>query len=272
MCVDVTSKKVIYVSGNKESINIPTTLGSTIKPFIAIAAMNSGFDPEKKVHCLASTVSTLARERCWLVGGHGNIDLKNAIANSCSVYFRTLIRRLGWKTIRKTFLDFVLMKDQDYAESQKLTTEDISGSTDAIKICPGRIFGAYCGAFANTELLEFRYEDGKIIVRIVGSVPIIRNRKIIIEGLRNAALEGTYHSVQNKYPGLKLFGKTGTAPIAGNPGQWHGIFIGFEPYPVPQRAILVVTKNGTGAKDAAPLAFEVLNKISKNNNRVGTAK
>lgn len=265
LCIDLPSSKILFVSGNTESINEPTTVGSTIKPFIAIAAMNSAFDSRQKVHCPASNVQTLARERCWLVLGHGNVDLKDALANSCSVYFRFLARRIGWKTIRRTLLDYSLIEKGEYSGSKKPDEEDLIGATDLIRIRPGRLLGAYCAAFAKSDVLDYRYVNGEIIGQYAGPAPVVRNKDDLIKGLRDGAIRGTFRLTQNKYPGLKVFGKTGTAPKIGHPEKWHGIFIGFDPYPDPKRAIIVVTDEGTGANNAAPIAFDVLKKLKNSN-------
>lgn len=72
--------------------------GSTIKPFLALAALNYGVvNPFKDLLCpgyfyLPSNPNPY---RDWKRGGHGEIDLPNAITQSCDVYFYTVALKLG---------------------------------------------------------------------------------------------------------------------------------------------------------------------------------
>ncbi|HVC37452.1 MAG TPA: penicillin-binding protein 2 [Gammaproteobacteria bacterium] len=72
--------------------------GSTIKPFLALAALNYGvMNPFKDLMCpgyfyLPSNPNPY---RDWKRGGHGEIDLPNAITESCDVYFYTVALKLG---------------------------------------------------------------------------------------------------------------------------------------------------------------------------------
>ena len=70
--------------------------GSTIKPFLAFAAFETGIG-NRKFHCPGwYQLPDYSRQfRCWKSGGHGYIDLFDAIAESCDVYFYELAHRLG---------------------------------------------------------------------------------------------------------------------------------------------------------------------------------
>lgn len=72
--------------------------GSTIKPFYALAALESGeLDPNKKV--LDPGYYTLPgdthRFHCWKRTGHGEVNLHDAIMESCDVYFYKLAVSIG---------------------------------------------------------------------------------------------------------------------------------------------------------------------------------
>jgi penicillin-binding protein 2 len=70
--------------------------GSTIKPFLALGGLAEGLiDPGVTVYCNGSIVLHGHRFRCWRRGGHGFVNLKSAIAESCDVYFYLLGQRLG---------------------------------------------------------------------------------------------------------------------------------------------------------------------------------
>ncbi len=70
--------------------------GSAIKPFLAFAALESGF-ANRTVHCPGwYELPDYSRKfRCWKSTGHGQMNLVDAIAESCDVYFYTLARHLG---------------------------------------------------------------------------------------------------------------------------------------------------------------------------------
>ncbi len=70
--------------------------GSTIKPFLAFAALESGFS-RQSVYCPGwYALPNYSRKfRCWKKPGHGQVDLLKAIAESCDVYFYALARELG---------------------------------------------------------------------------------------------------------------------------------------------------------------------------------
>ena len=72
--------------------------GSTIKPFLALAALNYGvMNPFKDLMCPGYLYlpSNPNPYRDWKRGGHGEIDMPNAITQSCDVYFYTVSLKLG---------------------------------------------------------------------------------------------------------------------------------------------------------------------------------
>ena len=72
--------------------------GSTIKPFLALAALNyKVVDPFKNLMCpgYLYVPPNPHPYRDWKAGGHGEIDLPNAITQSCDVYFYTVAMKLG---------------------------------------------------------------------------------------------------------------------------------------------------------------------------------
>lgn len=70
--------------------------GSTIKPFLAFAALEAGFG-RRTVFCPGwySLPNHTHKYRCWRSEGHGRTNLFDAIAESCDVYFYVLARSLG---------------------------------------------------------------------------------------------------------------------------------------------------------------------------------
>ncbi|BCX88069.1 penicillin-binding protein 2 [Methylomarinovum tepidoasis] len=72
--------------------------GSTIKPFVGLAGLEYGvIDARREIFCPGyyQLPGVSHRYRDWKKWGHGQIDLKDAIAQSCDVYFYDLAHNLG---------------------------------------------------------------------------------------------------------------------------------------------------------------------------------
>ncbi len=78
--------------------------GSTFKMAVALAGLEEGIiTPDFKVYC-PGHANFYGREfHCWSdrKGGHGSIDLRRAIAESCDVYFYTVANMVGIDKINK---------------------------------------------------------------------------------------------------------------------------------------------------------------------------
>ena len=74
--------------------------GSTFKMVVALAALEKGvISPSSKVFCPGSVRLGDATFHCWKKHGHGSMDLQNAIAQSCDVYFYEVAKRTGIDSI-----------------------------------------------------------------------------------------------------------------------------------------------------------------------------
>src|SRR5437667_2062604 len=78
--------------------------GSTFKMAVALAGLEEGIiTPDFHVHC-AGHANFYGRDfKCWRLsrGGHGSIDLRHAIEQSCDVYFYTVANMVGVDKINK---------------------------------------------------------------------------------------------------------------------------------------------------------------------------
>jgi penicillin-binding protein 2 len=81
--------------------------GSVIKPFIAYGALAENLvDPEMRVFCPGHAVFYGREFHCHKKGGHGWVNLRDAIKMSCDVYFYTLGQRLGIDRISEIATSF----------------------------------------------------------------------------------------------------------------------------------------------------------------------
>lgn len=70
--------------------------GSTFKLMVALAALESGVvTPEQTVFCQGFIDLGTHRFHCWKKGGHGAMNMIDAIQHSCDVYFYEVARRVG---------------------------------------------------------------------------------------------------------------------------------------------------------------------------------
>ncbi|WNV05285.1 penicillin-binding protein 2 [Candidatus Methylospira mobilis] len=72
--------------------------GSTIKPFMALTALDSGqMTASQRVHCpgFFRLPNSEHKYRDWNKQGHGSVDMKLAITQSCDVYFYSLALQMG---------------------------------------------------------------------------------------------------------------------------------------------------------------------------------
>jgi penicillin-binding protein 2 len=70
--------------------------GSTYKMLVALAALEAGVvTPDHRIACPGHMDLGDNRFHCWKRGGHGAVDMVEAIKQSCDVYFYEIARRCG---------------------------------------------------------------------------------------------------------------------------------------------------------------------------------
>ena len=85
--------------------------GSTIKPIVALSALeNDTFSTKKIVECKGKIELYGQTYHCWKEKGHGFMNMRSAIKQSCDVYFYELSRRLGIDRMSITAKQFGLGK------------------------------------------------------------------------------------------------------------------------------------------------------------------
>jgi len=85
--------------------------GSTIKPMVALAALETGVvdaDTTKLCRGAFQLPGSSHRFRDWKKGGHGTVNLHSAIAQSCDVYFYGVSDRMGIDRLHEFLTKFGL--------------------------------------------------------------------------------------------------------------------------------------------------------------------
>ena len=83
--------------------------GSTFKPMVALSALeNQVVDENFKVNCKGKIEMYGQTYHCWKKKGHGVVNLRNAMKQSCDSYFYEIARKLGVDRLKKTSIKFGL--------------------------------------------------------------------------------------------------------------------------------------------------------------------
>jgi penicillin-binding protein 2 len=73
--------------------------GSTVKPMNGLALLDAGVSPDERVFCSGAMRVGSGVFHCHRRRGHGPMDLRSAVAQSCDIYFYEMIRRLGYDKV-----------------------------------------------------------------------------------------------------------------------------------------------------------------------------
>ena len=276
--------------------------GSVVKPIIALAALENKIVDQDYTHFCSGKIELYGQEfYCWKDGGHGRINLKDAIKKSCDIYFYEVARLLGVdrlaETIRKFNFGQTTLKDFD--EERKGLVPDtkwkknvlgkpwLLGETLITGIGQGYILATpmqICKSMA--ELANggyvvnptFYLDEKSKLSRMDFDA---ENIKIINEALVAATNEPGGTSYSSRLNGkLKFAGKTGTSQVTkltvkdrednANPNSReykyrdHSLFAGFGPVEEPKYAIAVVAEHaGPGSRVAAPIASSMFDFLFK---------
>ena len=83
--------------------------GSTIKPIVALSALeNDVISPKKIIKCDGKIELYGQKYHCWKKKGHGFMNLRSAIKQSCDIYFYETARLLGVDRLSETAKKFGL--------------------------------------------------------------------------------------------------------------------------------------------------------------------
>ncbi len=69
--------------------------GSTFKVVVALAALEMGISPKTSYFCPGHLDFGNHRFHCWKKGGHGSVDMKKGLFQSCDVFFYHVSQKIG---------------------------------------------------------------------------------------------------------------------------------------------------------------------------------
>jgi penicillin-binding protein 2 len=224
--------------------------GSTFKMAVATAALQEGvITPDFKVHCTGGATFYGRPFKCWKKGGHGTMDLRHAIEQSCNVYFYTIGNMTGidkihkWATLlglgEKSGIDLpnelVGLVPSPEWKRERFKEKWYAGETVSVSIGQGSVsvtpvsMAVYAATLANggtrvTPHLLKAIDDGTGWKPVPPPAP--RSRSPIdpekLQAIRDGLFmvvngAGTGHNAQLK--GYDVSGKTGTAQVISNQGK-----------------------------------------------------
>ena len=261
--------------------------GSTFKIIAATAALEEGvITPSTTFYCPGYLAVYNTVFHCMAKGGHGVMDLRRAIANSCNVYFfqvgiRLEIARLSkWAKLMglgaPTGVDLPhelggLMPSPEW-KMRVFKTPWYAGETVSVAIGQGQVSAT---PLQMARVMAVIANGGRLVRPHLtrgteAPLPLgIRPETIaaVKEGLRAVVAEGTGRRA--RLPTVEVCGKTGSAQVvasarlAKSPNAFellpHGWFLAFAPADDPRIALAVLVEHGrSGAESAAPVARQIL--------------
>jgi len=273
--------------------------GSTFKMAVALAGLEEGIiTPDFHAHC-AGHANFYGRDfKCWKKGGHGAIDLRHAIEQSCDVYFYTVGNMVGVDKINKwaTLLGLGVKSGIDLPNEvqglvpstewkrEKMHEKWYAGETISVSIGQGQVsltpvsMAVYMATLANggtrvTPHLLKAVDDGNGWKPVPPPPP---QSKIDIDPQKLQAIRDGLWMVVNaagtggtaRIAGHDVSGKTGSAQVISNAGRAaarttknlrdHGWFVFFAPRDNPTIAGVVFAEHGIHGGNAARITHHIL--------------
>jgi penicillin-binding protein 2 len=269
--------------------------GSTFKIAVAAAGLQEGVvTPDTKVFCGGGASFYGRYFQCWKPGGHGTVDLRRAIEQSCNVYFYTVGNMLGVDRIHKwasalglgekTGIDLPnevsgLVPSTEW-KRQRYNEKWYAGETISVAIGQGQVsvtplslavmmMTVANGGTRYTPHLLKAVDDGEGLRPVTPPEPKAvtkisdPNLAAIRDGLWRV-VNGAGTGGKGRIVGKDVSGKTGTAQVISLAGaramagkmdvRHHGWFVFFAPRDNPQIAGVVFGEHAEHGASVAPIA------------------
>ena len=267
------------------------SVGSIFKPCVATAGIESGV-ADCLYDCTGSTFIVDRYFKCHKSGGHGTVDLRGAIAQSCNCFFYNYAFLLGGEKIYKTARIFGFGAPIKIADNIK-TKEGILPDAETLKN-PARLANFSIGqgdfsaspvsmlplymAIANggkyylPSLVEKTVCEGKQTEYDIGNPTVAMSENTantIKDHLKSVVEEGTATGAQPKT--VSAAGKTATAQTGQKDQNGNKVnnswFCGFFPADNPEYVAVILSESGTTSstcKAFADIADKIISLGSQN--------
>ncbi|HKQ62575.1 MAG TPA: penicillin-binding protein 2 [Candidatus Polarisedimenticolaceae bacterium] len=263
--------------------------GSTFKVLMAVAGLETHtVSPQETVFCSGAASFYGHTRLCWKKGGHGTVDMRRALAQSCNVYFYTLGKKLGIDAIQRYGSMFNLGRPtgvdlpgeengvipSDAWKRQQYGEPWYPGDTISVAIGQGLIavtpvqMATLISAVATGGRLPHPHLR-KAEAQPPVALPVAPGTFAVVQdALRRGVEEGTGRNAS--VGGITVAGKTGTAQLnkasAGIDADKlakevrdHAWFVGYAPAEKPRIAFAIIVEHGGhGGTTACPIARKVL--------------
>ncbi len=260
--------------------------GSTFKPCVAAAALESGVSAGLAYDCTGCYALGRMRLHCWHTVGHGEIDMRKAIEQSCNPYFCNLGVTVGWPVVHDMAASLGFGERTGIilaGESRGLLPDDAwkrraqkdgwrSGDTANCSIGQGAMLATpiqlatYAAALANGGTIRPPRLVLSPLDAIDNPLPV---RRLGWKASTLAVVRGGMHDVieartgpgwRARVPGIAVAGKTGTAEFGSRANRRkHTWMIAFAPFDDPVIALAVLVEDGdSGGKTVAPIVSALL--------------
>lgn len=266
--------------------------GSTFKPLSAIAVLEEKkIDAYDDVCCTGVYEEVTPNIKCWIgKPGHGNLNVAQAIENSCNYCFADYAHRMSAYKDTETGeyvyntqvgLD-VIKKYASMFGLDRTSGIEIDEKEPAISdIDPERsAFGQGTHSFNNVQLARYTTalaNNGKLFnltlleketdssgslkeefdAEVIDNIEISRTSwDTVHTGLRSVVTTGAAKKAFEGWKTVNIAGKTGTAEEVKTRGN-HSFFISYAPYDSPEIAVTVSIPFGYTSGNAATLARNV---------------
>ena len=259
-----------------------TAPGSTLKLLSTIAGMEEGIiDEGTYIECTGTFDYVDPPINCWYKNGHGSLDIRTAIEQSCNYFFNMIGFQLG-KVGDNEFSEVQSQnKLQEYASLiglDRKTGIELSEATP--KVSDAKAVPSYMGQgnnlFTTSELARYATvmaTSGNVfkltlldkVMDPKGEViqeyePEIEDVVNISSNIWDVIHDGMRRVIQthSQFDGLgvEVAGKTGTAELdLRHPN--HGLFIGYAPASDPEYAVAIRIANGYSSGNACLIANDI---------------
>ena len=261
----------------------PYSVGSTFKVVTAAAALEQGSDLTETVVCEGYTDVSGRIFRCHRRSGHGEVDLLDAMAESCNPYFIELGASVGGETLLGMAKRLGFGQGYVFGEGVKSlpgslpTLSDLSAPAELANFSFGQgkltatplqlavMMSAVCnGGFLITpKLVLGEYQDGQLKREPTAPQERVLSAEVAAQLQALLVYSVMVKEGQNSLPEtVSAGGKTATAQT----GRYdetgdeleHGWFAGFFPAADPEYVVVVLAEEAGGGNNTASPVFAAL--------------